>query len=101
MNYAQEDQRRFRLIPFTEMTPEQRKYADAVMGGRAPSTGSAAVVRGASTLGSPFNVYLRSPLLADRLRVVAEYLRFQTSLPFKQRARHPHHGAQMDGAVRM
>jgi 4-carboxymuconolactone decarboxylase len=83
MAHAQEDQRRFRLIPFTEMTPEQRKYADAVMAGPTSSTGSAAVVPGASTIGSPFNVYLRSPLLADRLRVVAEYLRFQTSLPFK------------------
>jgi hypothetical protein len=45
----QEDQRRFRLIPFTEMTPEQRKYADAVMAGPTSSTGSAAVVPGAST----------------------------------------------------
>jgi 4-carboxymuconolactone decarboxylase len=80
---AQDDGRRFRLIPFTEMTPEQRKYADAVMAGPTAATGSAAVVPGASTIGSPFNVYLRSPLLADRLRVVAEYLRFQTSLPFK------------------
>jgi 4-carboxymuconolactone decarboxylase len=83
MSFAQEDPRRFRLIPFTEMTPEQRKYADAVMAGPTSSTGSAAVVPGASTIGSPFNVYLRSPLLAGRLRVVAEYLRFQTSLPFK------------------
>ena len=31
---AQEDQRRFKLIPFTEMTPEQRQYADAVMAGQ-------------------------------------------------------------------
>src|SRR4051812_49628103 len=83
MAYAQEDQRRFRLIPFTEMTPEQRKYAAAVMAGPPSSTGSAAVVPGASTIGSPFNVYLRSPVLADRLRVVEEYLRYQPSQPFK------------------
>jgi 4-carboxymuconolactone decarboxylase len=81
MAHAQEDQRRFRLIPFTEMTPDQRKYADAVMAGPTSSTGSAAVVPGASTIGSPFNVYLRSPILADQLRGVAEYLRFKTSLP--------------------
>ncbi len=80
---AQDDARRFRLIPFTEMTPEQRKYADAVMAGPTASTGSAAVVPGAATIGSPFNVYLRSPLLADRLRGVSEYLRFNTSLPLK------------------
>lgn len=80
---AQDDARRFRLIPFTEMTPEQRRYADAVMAGPTSSTGSAAVVPGAATIGSPFNVYLRSPILADQLRGVAEYLRFKTSLPLK------------------
>ena len=83
MAHAQDDQRRFRLIPFTEMTPEQRKYADAVMAGPTSSTGSAAVVPGASTIGSPFNVYLRSPVLAQELRGVGEYIRFKTSLPAK------------------
>jgi len=80
---AQEELRRFKLIPFSEMTPDQRKYADAVMAGPTSSTGSAAVVPGASTIGAPFNVYLRSPLLADQLRRVAEYIRFKTSLPAK------------------
>jgi len=80
---GQEDQRRFKLIPFTEMTPDQRKYADAVMAGPTSSTGSAAVKPGASTIGSPFNVYLRSPLLAEQLRRVAEHIRFKSSLPTK------------------
>ena len=79
-NAAAQDQRRFRLIPFAEMTPDQRKYADAVMAGPTSSTGSAAVVPGASTIGSPFNVYLRSPLLADQLRRVGEHIRFKSSL---------------------
>jgi len=78
---AQDDMRRFRLIPFTEMTPAQRAYADAVMSGPVAATGSAAVVPGAATIGSPFNVYLRSPELAQELRKVGEYLRFKTSLP--------------------
>jgi len=80
---AQEDQRRFKLIPFSEMTPDQRRYADAVMAGPTSSTGSAAVVPGASTIGSPFNVYLRSPVLADQLRRVGEHIRFKSSLPAK------------------
>ncbi len=80
---AQEDQRRFKLIPFTEMNSDQRKYADAVMAGPTSATGSAAVVPGASTIGAPFNVYLRSPLLAQQLRGVGEHLRFKTSLPAK------------------
>jgi len=78
---AQENARRFKLIPFTEMTPEQKKYADAVLAGPTSKTGSAAAVPGAPTIGAPFNVYLRSPLLAEELRKVAEYLRFKTSLP--------------------
>jgi 4-carboxymuconolactone decarboxylase len=78
---AEEDMRRFRLIPFTEMTPAQRAYADAVMSGPVAATGSAAVVPGAATIGSPFNVYLRSPELAQSLRSVGEYIRFKTSLP--------------------
>ena len=80
---AQEDQRRFKLIPFTEMTLDQRKYADAVLAGPTAATGSAAAVPGASTIGAPFNVYLRSPILADQLRRVAEHIRFKTSLPAK------------------
>jgi len=58
--WAQEDLRRFKLMPFTEMTPAQRAYADAVMSGPVAATGSAAVVPGAGTIGSPFNVYLDS-----------------------------------------
>jgi hypothetical protein len=45
---AQEDQRRFKLIPFTDKTTDQRRYADAVMAGPTSATGSAAVVQGAS-----------------------------------------------------
>ena len=80
---AQDDGRRFKLIPFTEMTPDQRKYADAVLSGPTAATGSAAAVPGAATIGAPFNVYLRSPILAEQLRGVAEYIRFKTSLPHK------------------
>jgi 4-carboxymuconolactone decarboxylase len=79
--FAQEELRRFRLIPFVEMTPAQKAYADAVMAGPTAATGSAAVVPGAATIGSPFNVYLRSPELAAALRPVGEYIRFKTSLP--------------------
>jgi 4-carboxymuconolactone decarboxylase len=78
---AQEELRRFKLIPFAEMTPAQKAYADAVMAGPTAATGSAAVVPGAATIGSPFNVYLRSPELAAALRPVGEYIRFKTSLP--------------------
>src|SRR6195256_673411 len=78
---AQEDTRRFKLTPFSEMTPAQRAFADAVMSGPVAATGSAAVVPGAGTIGSPFNVYLRSPGLANHLRQLGEQIRFRSSLP--------------------
>ena len=80
---AQDDGRRFKLTPIAEMTPDQKKYVDNVLAGPTSATGSAAAVVGAPTIGAPFNVYLRSPALAEQLRGVAEYIRFKTSLPFK------------------
>ena len=80
---AQEELRRFKIIPFTEMNADQKAYADAVMAGPTAATGSAAVVKGATFLGAPFNVYLRSPILAQSLRQTAEYIRFKTTLPQK------------------
>ncbi|HSR12086.1 MAG TPA: carboxymuconolactone decarboxylase [Thermodesulfobacteriota bacterium] len=77
---AQEDMRRFRLIPFSEMTPEQRAYADAVKSGPTSGTGSAALAS-TTSIGAPFNVYLRSPILAQQLLKVAEHIRFKSSLP--------------------
>ena len=55
-------------IPLEKMTPAQRTVADAIMSG--PRGG----MRG------PFNSWLRSPELADRLQKVGEYVRFNTSL---------------------
>ena len=78
---AQDDQQRFKRIPVTEMTAEQKKYFDALMAGPVSGTGSAGVVQGATSLGAPFNVYMRSPVLAERLREVGEYLRFKSSIP--------------------
>lgn len=55
-------------IPLEKMTPAQRGVADAIMSGP----------RG--RMSGPFNAWLRSPELADRLQKVGEYVRFQTSL---------------------
>src|SRR4051794_41203590 len=56
-------------IPLDKMTPAQRAVADNIMSG--PRKG----------LAGPFNAWLRSPELADRLQKVGEYIRFGTSLP--------------------
>jgi len=80
---AQDLPQRFKITPLSEMTPDQKKYFNDMMAGPVSSTGSAGVVQGATSLGSPFNVYLRSPLLADKLRQVGEHIRFKSSLPKK------------------
>jgi 4-carboxymuconolactone decarboxylase len=55
-------------IPLDKMTPAQRTVADAIMSGPR------------HTMSGPFNAWLRSPELADRLQKVGEYVRFNTSL---------------------
>jgi 4-carboxymuconolactone decarboxylase len=55
-------------IPLDKMTPDQRGIAEAIMQGP----------RG--RMSGPFNAWLRSPVLADRLQKVGEYVRFNTSL---------------------
>jgi 4-carboxymuconolactone decarboxylase len=59
---------RMATIPLDKMSPAQRSVADAIMSGPRKS------------IGGPFNAWLRSPELADRLQKVGEYIRFNTSL---------------------
>lgn len=59
---------RMQPIPLEQMSPEQKRVADAIVSGPR------------KTLSGPFNAWLRSPELADRLQRVGEYLRFNTSL---------------------
>jgi 4-carboxymuconolactone decarboxylase len=73
--------RRFALTPLSEMTPEQRAVAAAIMSGPRAAVGSPAAAAGATSLASPFNVWNRRPELADRLQKVGEYVRFKSSLP--------------------
>jgi len=60
---------RFPGLALDQMTPDQKKVAEAIMSGPRKS------------LSGPFNAWLRSPELADRLQRVGEYVRFNTSLP--------------------
>jgi 4-carboxymuconolactone decarboxylase len=78
---SETDMQRFKRLETKEMTSEQRHYFDGLMSGPVSGTGSKGVVQGATSLGAPFNVLLRSPLLAERLRKVGEYLRFESSIP--------------------
>jgi len=60
---------RFPTLSSDQMTPAQRKVADAILSGPRKS------------LGGPFNAWLRSPELADKLQQVGEHVRFHSSLP--------------------
>ncbi|THD70107.1 carboxymuconolactone decarboxylase family protein [Phenylobacterium sp.] len=60
---------RFPTLALDQMTPEQRKVAEAIQAGPRKS------------LGGPFSAWLRSPELADKLQQVGEHLRFHSSVP--------------------
>lgn len=81
MTDQNQDHQRFKRITTDQMNADQKQYFDALMAGPISGTGSAGVVQGATSLGAPFNVMLRSPVLAERLRKVGEYLRFESTIP--------------------
>ena len=69
---------RFPLLSNDQMTAAQKELASRIRSGpRANVAGSAA---NSATLGSPFNVFLRSPELGDHLQNVGSYIRFKSVL---------------------
>ena len=60
---------RFPDLAPESMSPEQKAIADAIASGPRKS------------ISGPFKAWLRSPVLADRLQKVGEYVRFESSLP--------------------
>lgn len=76
------DTRRFKLIPLENLTPEQKKVADAIRSGaRSKLANSAASKPG--PLGGPFNVWLRSPGIGNLVQQLGEEIRFRSSIPSK------------------
>jgi 4-carboxymuconolactone decarboxylase len=76
-----ESLRRFKLLPPDQLSPAQKKLADSIRSGpRAAVPGSAA---NQAALGSPFNVFLRSPEVGEHLQQVGSYIRFKSTLGFK------------------
>jgi 4-carboxymuconolactone decarboxylase len=64
-------QTRFPELTPDQMNADQKAMYDAILAGPRHSTQG------------PFNAWLRSPKLGDRLQRVGEYLRFDTTLPHK------------------
>ena len=74
---------RFPILTPEQMTPEQAKLIQALLAG--PRGGGDAGPENVNRIlkGGPFNAWLRSPDLGDRLQKVGEYIRFKTSLPLR------------------
>lgn len=76
------DNRRFKLIPLEQLTPEQKALSDAIKSGpRAKLASSGASKPG--PLGGPFNVWLRSPGIGNLVQQLGEEIRFRSSLSGK------------------
>jgi 4-carboxymuconolactone decarboxylase len=78
--HAQESQRRFKVLTQEEMTPAQKELVEAIRSGPRASVAGSAANAGGGTVGSPFNVFLRSPEMGDSLQKVGSYIRFKSSL---------------------
>lgn len=69
-------QERFPRLAPEQMTPEQRALAAAIQGG--PRAG---VPGRDNSIGGPFNPWLRSPEVGDKLQQLGAQLRFHSSIP--------------------
>jgi len=77
---AQEDLRRFKLIREQDLTPAQAQLAQSIRSGPRSSTGSTSTPTN-GPLGSPFNVWLRSPEMGEIIQKLGSQIRFNSSLP--------------------
>lgn len=76
------DNRRFKLIPIDQLTPEQQALSEAIKSGpRAKLASSGASKPG--PLGGPFNVWLRSPGIGNLVQQLGEEIRFRSSIAGK------------------
>jgi 4-carboxymuconolactone decarboxylase len=84
MSHADE---RFPTLTQEQLTPEQAKLLQALLagprgGGDPKAAANPDTVKRIMT-GGPFNAWMRSPELGDRLQKVGEYIRFNTSIPLR------------------
>jgi len=80
---AQEANRGFKILESSEMTESQKDLVKSIQSGPRAKVAGSAANSGGGTVGSPFNVFLRSPELGERLQQVGSYIRFRSTLGFK------------------
>jgi 4-carboxymuconolactone decarboxylase len=74
---------RFPNLTPEQMTPEQTKLMQGLLAGPRGGGNTSPEAMNRILKGSPFNAWMRSPELGDRLQKVGEYIRFNTSLPLR------------------
>ena len=72
---------RFPILTPEQMTPEQAKLLQALLAGPRGGGDASPEIVNRILKGGPFNAWMRSPDLGDRLQKVGEYIRFNTSVP--------------------
>jgi 4-carboxymuconolactone decarboxylase len=79
---------RLQGLTIDRLSPEQRALFDAILSGRrgqamaaAGSEGSAGLLDATGALVGPFNAWLLSPAIGDRIQRLGEAIRFTSSLP--------------------
>jgi 4-carboxymuconolactone decarboxylase len=74
---------RFPILQPDQMNAEQKKLLDALLAG--PRGGGDASPEAVQKMlrGGPFNAWMRSPDLGNRLQNVGAYIRYKTSLPLR------------------
>jgi 4-carboxymuconolactone decarboxylase len=82
MSDSTSDQRRFKLIPTDQLTPEQQTLAAAIRSGPRANVQNSGAAR-PGPLGGPFNIWLRSPGVGDIIQKLGAEIRFRSSLPPK------------------
>jgi len=74
---------RFPVPKAEQLTPEQKKYVEGLIAGPRGGGDTSPDAIDRMLRRGPFNAWLRSPALGERLQSVGEYIRFNTSLPLR------------------
>jgi 4-carboxymuconolactone decarboxylase len=74
---------RFPVMQPDRMNAEQKKLLEALLAGPRGGGNMTPEAVGRILQRGPFNAWMRSPELGDRLQKVGEYIRFKTSLPLR------------------
>ena len=74
---------RFPVLQPDQMNAEQKKLLEALLAGPRGGGNTSSEATQKMLRGGPFNAWMRSPDLGNRLQNVGEYIRYRTSLPLR------------------